>query len=583
MSAGVVLLLVGLSAFATRGRNVSTLLSGAVAASSVGGQPSCAPSTLNRSDVLPDTGIAVSPMPGSLDASPATQISLLGEPAAVLSDVEVTGSKSGAHSGQLEAYSQGDGASFVPDKPFTAGELVMVTGDVAQHGVKHQFAYQFTVSTPDPIPTVPPGKRPANSAGELQSFHSRPDLRPPAVDVTVDKQGVAPGYIFASPYSGPGQNGPMIFDNSGQLIWFHPIPYGTESTNLQVQTYAGSKVLTWWEGYIPPEGFGEGAEVIANSAYREIATVKAGNGFKADLHDFLLSKDNIAYLTVFNPLQCNLSALGGPADGNLTDGVFEELDVKTGLVRREWHSLDHVSVRASHQRPTYATAKWPDDYFHINSIAIQPDGNLLISSRSTWALFSISTKTDQVVTEVGGKNSSLSMGPGTKTAWQHDANVLPNGDITVFDNGATPVVHNQSRGVVEKINPTTKTVTLLTEFEHPKPIVSFSQGDFQTLSNGDAFVGWGAQPYFSEFNKAGQLVFDAHMRLPNQSYRSYRFTWVGNPEGPPAITAQQARLGRHDDRLREPQRRDADHGLARARRRHLDDPHAARHARQDRL
>ena len=69
--------------------------------------------------------MTVSPVPGSRDASPQTQISFLGVPARDLSHVRVLGSRTGAHRGRLLAYSQGEGASFVPAAPFAEGERVL--------------------------------------------------------------------------------------------------------------------------------------------------------------------------------------------------------------------------------------------------------------------------------------------------------------------------------------------------------------------------------------------------------------------------------------------------------------------------
>ncbi len=136
----------------------------------------------------------------------------------------------------------------------------------------------------------------------------------------------------------------MIFEESGNLVWFHPLPKGTEATNLQVQQYDGQPVLTWWQGRIPPQGFGQGEEIIDNSAYREIGRVHAGNGYLADLHEFHITPQGTALLTVFDPIDCNLSFLGGPRGGAVTDSIFQEIDLRTGLVRREWNSLDHVAL-----------------------------------------------------------------------------------------------------------------------------------------------------------------------------------------------------------------------------------------------
>jgi Arylsulfotransferase (ASST) len=503
----------------------------------------CVPSALNRTDVLPGTSLEVSPLPDSLDSSPHTQISLLGVPSKQLAQVSVSGSLTGGHSGRLEAYSQGDGASFVPSRPFQPGETVTVHGKLLLGKRSQSFAFHFTVSVPDPIPRLPPGKEPVGTASEVQRFHSAPSLEPPAIQVVTNTPQASPGDIFATPYSGPGGDGPMIFTSTGQLVWFDPLPRGTYATNLQVQQYEGKPVLTWWQGYIPPQGFGMGEEVIANSAYQQIAHIHAGNGFTADLHDFHIEPNDTALLTVFNPIHCNLTSVNGPQDGAVTDSAFQEIDLRTGLVRHEWHSLDHVGLSDSYSSPVGSTTEWPFDYFHINSIDPQPDGEDLLSARNTWTLYELNATTGQVIARAGGKRSTIKMGSGTLTAYQHDATALPNGLVSVFDNGGVPTVHPQSRGILVALNQQTGTETLVAEYEHPAALKAGSQGDIQTLANGNLFLGWGAEPWFSEFSSSGQVVFDARMPNADQSYRAYRFEWDGNPTGAPAIAASTSKAG----------------------------------------
>ena len=130
------------------------------------------------------------------------------------------------------------------------------------------------------------------------------------------------------------------------------------------------------------------------------------------------------------------------------------------------------------------------------------------------------------------------MGSGTLTAFQHDATLLPNGLISVFDNGGVPIVHPQSRGILVSLNQQTSTETLVAEYEHPgSALKAGSQGNVQLLPSGNLFIGWGAEPWFSEFNSSGQLLFDARMPPGDQSYRAYRFPWTGTPSGPPSIAA----------------------------------------------
>ncbi len=502
----------------------------------------CEPTTLNRSAVLPGTPLAVSPLPGSYYASAYTQISLLGAPIGDLSDVRTDGSETGADGGRLRGYSQGDGASFVPSRPFRAGETVTVHGRLKTGAKTQPFAYHFTVATQDTLKYVAPARYPAPGPGEVQRFHSLPNVAAPLLDVTVHSPVSAPGDIFTAPDAGLGPSGPTIFDEAGNLVWFDALAPGVESTNLQVQQYDGQPVLTWWQGYIPPQGFGEGEEMIYDSSYRQIGRVRAGNGFKADLHDFHLTAGSTALLTVFDPIRCNLSAVGGPGGGAVTDGIFQEIDVRTGLVRREWDSLDHVPLGDSYRPATDTGTESPFDYFHINSIDQQAGRSsigetTLISARNTWTLYELSTLTGQVVARIGGKRPTVKLAAGAATAYQHDATVQPNGTITVFDNGAVPVVHPQSRALVLSIDQQAKTDTVLAQYEHPSGLSSYSQGDVQALANGDMFVGWGAEPFFSEFSSSGALLFDAHLHGSYQTYRAYRFPWTGTPASRPSIAA----------------------------------------------
>jgi hypothetical protein len=505
----------------------------------------CVPSTFNRSATLPGTSLSVAPLPDSYDASYRTQISLLGVPAQSLAKLSVKGSSSGSHKGHLRSYSQGDGASFVLSKPLSQGETVTVRGIIETGARSQRFAYHFQTATQDILPYSKPSPPSGKDPNEKQHFHSAPGLEPPSIEVTASSAQSAPGDIFAAPYTGPGPPGPMIFDQAGNLVWFHTLPAGSSvATNLQVQQLAGQPVLTWWQGYIPPQGFGQGEEVIDNAAYQQIGRVRAGNGYSADLHDFKITQQDTGLLTVFNPIDCNLSVVGGPSGAAVTDSVMQEVDLKTGLVRREWHSLDHVPLGDSYSLATHSSKEWPFDYFHINSIDPRADGTTLISARNTWAMYALNTANGTIGSEIGGQHSSVKEAGSAHTAYQHDATTLANGEISVFDNGAVPKVHPQSRGLVLALNPATGTASVAAQFEHSPALSSGSQGNIQQLTNGDMFVGWGSEPYFSEYSATGQLLFDAHMHGSYESYRTYRFPWTGAPASVPAIAAAKSSGGR---------------------------------------
>ena len=349
---------------------------------------------------------------------------------------------------------------------------------------------------------------------------------------------MAPGDEFVAPYDGPGQSGPMILDPGGGLLWFKALPKYTSATNFRVQEYAGKPVLTWWQGDISVHGFGSGEDVILDSAYAQIARVRAGNGLQADLHEFQLTPQGTALITAYDPIYCNLSAVGGPADGAVTDGTFQEIDIRTGLVMFQWTSLDHVALDESYAPAGGTNTAWPFDFFHINSINLDQDSSLLISARNTWTAYDIQPQTGQINWQLGGRHSSFTLGEGAATAWQHDPRELANGTFSIFDNGASPTVHSQSRGIVVSLEPQGKTATLLNEFTHPPPISAKSQGNIQAQPNGDWFIGWGEVPDFSELSATGQLLLDAHFPAGDQSYRDLRFPWTGAPATRPVFAVR---------------------------------------------
>ncbi len=509
--------------------------------------PSCVPASLNVSAALAGERVTVSPGPGTRDASATTQISMLGVPAGELADVTVKGSRTGLHPGRLAAYSQGDGASFLPSRPFDDGELVSVHAEVLEGGRAIPFAWSFTVAVRDDPGTASAtntangtSSAPLPAPKEYQSFHSRPELRPP--DVTVSSEDrAATGDLFLAPYSGIGQYGPMILDEHGGLIWFKPLyPAGARAADFRVQQYEGKPVLTWWQDPLIADASKTAGEVIANSSYQDIAIVRAGNGYQPDLHEFQITPQGTALITVYDAIDCNLSAVGGPRDGAVADTLLQELDLKTGLVMYEWHSLDHVPLQNSYASAAPTSRTEPFDYFHINSIDVEQDGDLLVDSRNTWAAYDVDPKTGQVRWELGGRRSSFKMGPGTATAWQHDAVQQPNGAITFFDNGAFPQVHPQSRAIEVTLDMANMTATLARSYEHRNPLVAGSQGNLQVLPDGDWMVGWGQAGYLSEIGPAGQVLFNAHLPPDWESYRTYVQPWSGQPVQPPAVAAVRA-------------------------------------------
>ncbi len=477
--------------------------------------------------------VTISPLQGTEDASPQTQISFLGAPADQIHDLSVVGSSSGAHGGRLRSYASAVGASFLPSQPFVEGERVSVRATVGHTEEASSFRvaridyYDYTASVRSSQVKPAPG----------QSFVSAPTLQPPLVSIDYDSPEAAPGDIFMTFAHGAGQSGPMIVNGAGQLVWFTPAPKGMTATDLQVESYEGKSALVWWQGYIPSLGIGFGTDEIYGSDYRPLAQVNAGNGYKADLHDIQITPKGAAFITSNTLVHTDLASGGGPREGVLIDSVLQEIDIKTGLVMFEWHAYGHVALSESYS-DSHVSSTQPWDWFHLNSISLGPDGNVLISSRNTSALYDVSLASGRVLWRIGGKNSTFKMGAGTGMAYQHDARWQPDHTITVFDDGAVPKKHSQSRAIRLAIDWTHLAVHLVGRDVRTPPLLTGSQGNDQILPNGDSFVGWGEVPYFTEFSPTGQIVFEGRMPYPAQSYRAFKFPWNATPSGPPAIAVR---------------------------------------------
>ncbi len=499
--------------------------------------PACLPSTLEHSAALAGTALDVSPAPETDTANPHTQISFLGAPADEIHDVTVAGARSGSHAGSLRGYSQGDGASFTPNAPFDAGERVTVRAVLgAGAGAGKRVAFGFRVDDPYSTANTTDFENLPAAPADYQSFYTQPGVQAPVMTVTAPDRDPAAGDVLTTNGPGPGQYGPLIYTPRGQLVWFDQMPEGEAADDLSVQSYEGQRDLTWWRGHVLSLGFGEGEDVVMNSRYQVVAKVLGGNGLKADLHDFQLASHQIAYVTAYNPIHCNLSSVQGDSNGAIVDTAIQQIDMRTGLVRWEWHSLDHVAASESEVEAPNDTTPW--DYFHLNSIDVEPGGDILISARSTWAGYQLQGGSGTIVWRLGGNDSSFEMGPGTKVAWQHDGRMLADGDVTFFDDGSNPPIHHQSRAVRIRLDLRTHRARLVSAYTHDSPqLLAASQGNVQTLADGNTLVGYGGVPEISEYARDGALLFDAYQPYDTSFYRALRFPWDARPLAPPAVLA----------------------------------------------
>jgi len=400
------------------------------------------------------------------------------------------------------------------------------------------------------------------------TFVSAPRLHPPKLSTTVKTQTskLAKGNILVDNFpnltqTGPmtGEGGPLILDSKLQPVWFLPIGTNVTSTNLEQQTYKGKPVLTYWKGVVTNTGASTSGEVdIVDEHYRHVATVKApaASGWIISVHDAVISGPNL-WVTVYrNVSNTDLSAEGGSPTGILYDAGVQEYNIKTGKLEYTWDAKDHVPLTQAQQHapPAAVGTTTPWDAYHINSIQLLPGNQMLVSLRNTWAAYLINTKTSQTIWTLGGNASSFKVASNAAFAWQHDVQMLPHNQVSLFNDNCCAITgpglfgprNGASGGLVLNLNTRAHTASLAASYTHSKPPLDPAfLGSMSVLSNGNALVGWGSNPYFSEYSKHGQLLLDAKWPGKDLSYRAlFTDKWVGTPSFPPSGAARRVKGGK---------------------------------------
>jgi Arylsulfotransferase (ASST) len=413
-----------------------------------------------------------------------------------------------------------------------------------------------------------------------QAFLSRPDLLPPEVALTEgpawsDEYGQSEELTFLTPNYGSGtpSDGAVILDARGELVWMSPSREDVsddEYFDLRVQEYRGEPVLTVYRG-TSDQGRGDGEVIVLDQSYEEIARVTTGGALgpgQADFHDSTITPEDTMLIGAYVVTPADLSEVGGPADGYAEDAVIQEVDIATGEIRFEWSALDHVPLTETMldfgqeqaeldeeaadegtEAPQLGTEDEPFDYFHVNSIAEDHDGALLVSARHTNAVYRIDRATGEVGWTLGGSAGDFRMGEGAPFAWQHDARRAPDGTLTLLDNHAGGHADDaSSRGLRLALDEEAMTAEVATEYLPPAERKASSMANAQQLPDGNMHIGWGARPSYSEFTADGELIYDVchgdecyggEYEGGGGSYRAYKFAWEGRPASDPDVVVHE--------------------------------------------
>lgn len=384
------------------------------------------------------------------------------------------------------------------------------------------------------------------------SFVTEPSLHPPKLETEhkTKTSELAPGYILTANFFDineppmSGQSGPLVLNHKLQPVWFHPVSEDVVASNLEEESYHGEPVLAWWQGVVTNTGATEsGEDIVVNDHYKVVARLKGADGWKPTLHEFVISGED-AWVTANKDIPHDLSKYGGAYNGALIDSAVQEYDLKTGKLLYSWDALKHIPLEDS--QATLPTNGFPWDAYHINAVQLVGKDQFFVSMRDTWAAYLVDIKSGRIVWTLGGRKSSYRIGSEAAFTWQHDAKLHPGGIVTMFDDaccqltgGGTYVKASKpSRGLILKLNEASHTATQVAEYGAGYGLEVDYMGSVQQLSNGNVFVGWGSEPYLSEFTKSGAPVLEGKLPNPDLSYRALIGQWKGFPTYPPAGAAR---------------------------------------------
>jgi len=210
----------------------------------------------------------------------------------------------------------------------------------------------------------------------------------------------------------------MIVSDNGRLLW-----YSRRSNvvhDLKTVEYRGQRLLAFYHRRPRSEGHYE----LLDDRYRRVRRITAGNGLRVNGHELQLTDRGTAYLGIYRGLSL-------PRGGRrVTEYVIQEIDLATGRVLFQWHSLDHVPLSASYEPPPSDGSHW--DYFHGNSIEAPARGGrtIIVSARKTSAVYGIDRVTGALRWVLGGKDDDFGLverHPRWQFCAQHDARRLPGG------------------------------------------------------------------------------------------------------------------------------------------------------------
>lgn len=360
----------------------------------------------------------------------------------------------------------------------------------------------------------------------------------------------APGYIYIANFGmGAERSYLMILDNNGKPVKYRKVPVPGFDFKMQPNgLITNARIIT---SHIPQGwGWAEAYMEVMDKDLNVIDTIQCQGGYIADFHDFKMLPNGHYLLLAYDPQPIDMSEVveGGNPNAIVLGSIVQELDADKNVVF-QWRSWDHIRITETYAPMTGIAL----DPVHINAVELDYDGNILISSRHLSEITKISRATGAIIWRLGGlQNTFKFIGEHEENAptyfsYQHDIRRLPNGNITLYDNGNQ---HNPkySRAVEYKLDEDNMTATLVWEHRNNPDIFGETMGSTQRLPNGNTVICWGGVT--GDFYRivtevtpnnepAFELSFPKGVSFQATSYRAYRYPY---PPGNPDATVKKERI-----------------------------------------
>lgn len=443
--------------------------------------------------------------------------------------IEISGSKSGMHTGTIMLTKNGKKILYKIDSPFLTDETVSVN---IRAGIKTTsgnavtpFSYSF--NTQKAIVQWNSSRSISEEIGNSGIEHSHIPIQSPGTDgegppplTVITSNNPTPGLLFMSSFAfdtSISHNAYMIIaENNG-------VPYYNLQSNYNTWDFKKQfgENLTYFESTL-------NKFYMRDINYNMIDSFYAGNGYVTDLHELRLLDNGHALLLSYDPEIVNMSEIvaGGNPAATVVGLIVQEIDENKNVVF-QWRSWDHYLITdATHEDLT----AWYIDYVHGNAIEIDTDGNIIISCRHMDELTKIDITTGDIIWRMGGRNNEFNfVNDPIGFSHQHAIRHIANGNFTLFDNGNFHTPHF-SRALEYNIDQENKIATLVWQYRHTPDIYGLAMGYVQRLNNGNTLICWGlTNPTLTEVTPSGTIALE--MSLPNgiYTYRAFRGDWFGEP------------------------------------------------------